>query len=169
MFYPTFPVWFEWLWPPSIALALPAMLLADLLVLALTLVAMHAEQAWKKAYHVIWRVWICGFFAHFAGAIMLLVWNTTLRAEKPEGDMPYFEMAVWRMLRSGEMDAFDNALSFVLVTLAVFLSGVLVYLFNKTFSLGRLDASYEQKRGCALVLAIATAPYYFYLSTGWFA
>lgn len=164
-----YPVWFEWLWPPAVAIALPAMFLADLLVLVLTLGAMHVERAWKKAFHVIWRVWICGFFAHSAGALMLLVWNTTLWADGSAGDMVNSAEVTRWMLQSVEMNAFDNILSFALVTLAVFLGGVLVYLFNKTFSIGRLDASYEQKRRCILVLAIATAPYYFFLPASCFS
>lgn len=152
-----FPVWLVWLFPQLIWMVLPANFLVDLLVLVLAFAAMRIGRVWKNALGVVWRVWICGFLADIAGAALLF-----LMLLLPE------ESAAVQLVHAAGMNPFDNPLAFLWVTLAVALAGVLIYVFNRKFCLKNLNVSDRQKRRCALVLAIATAPYFFYLPTMWF-
>ena len=152
-----FPIWLVWLFPQLIWMVLPVNFLVDLLVLVIALAAMHINGVWKNALGVIWRVWVCGFLADIAGTAFLFL-VLLLPGEGAAG----------QLLQSVAMNPFDNLLAFLWATLAIVLSGVLIYVFNKKFCLKNLNVSDLQKKRIALVLAIATAPYLFYLPTVWF-
>ena len=152
------PIWFDWLWAPGIFLALPALGLLDFLALGGILAAMHVENPWKRSRRVFFQVWICGFFADLAGAVFLLVLNACLHAS----DTLWSDLAIWRMLQTEEVRAFDSGISFLFVALAVLLSGVLIYFFHKMGVNDRLELPYEKQRPCALAFAALTAPYFFF-------
>ena len=98
------------------------------------------------------------FFADLAGAVFLLVLNACLHAS----DTLWSDLAIWRMLQTEEVRAFDSGISFLFVALAVLLSGVLIYFFHKMGVNDRLELPYEKQRPCALAFAALTAPYFFF-------
>ena len=66
-----FPIWLLWLFPVTWLVALPANFLIDLLVVVLTMVRLKIPDNKKTVKCTIWKVWIAGFIADFAGALAM--------------------------------------------------------------------------------------------------
>lgn len=67
-----FPIWMLLLFYPLCWIAvLPVNFVIDLLVIVLTLRALHVEDIKLKAKNSIWKVWIVGFIADIIGGLMM--------------------------------------------------------------------------------------------------
>lgn len=145
-----FPIWIIFIFPPVIILSFIINFIIDSLVILLGIKKINLKKdIYKK---VILPVFILGFIADIMGAIILLV------SQFINGEFWYQNIIIPLML-----NPFNNILSFIYCTVAIIISGVLIYYFNKNFTFKKLDISNENKHKLSLYLAIFTAPYFFYL------
>lgn len=160
-----FPIWMLWLFPLTWLFILPANFIIDSVVLLLALKFLKVGE-WKQIYkRSVVKIWIFGFLADIAGAVMMLtviLTDSLLASESPMGQ--WWHQHLTNTVTS---NPFSNIYSFLWTTICVAVSVFLIYLFNVKISFRKLPLKQALKRKLALVLAIFTAPYLFYLPTLW--
>ena len=148
-----FPIWFLLIFPVGWFLILPANFLIDSIVLLICYKVLDVarKENYKKA---ILKVWLCGFLADLIGAGLLFA------TQAPGSDW-------WYEYITGPVayNPFDNIYALLYVCIAILLSGIVIYFFNRRFCLQKTGLNARQKHIVALALAIATAPYLFLLPT----
>lgn len=154
------PVWLIWLFPQLLIFVAPANLLVDGLVLTLTLMALKHQRK-RAVVKALWgKFWIRGFLADFIGVLLLL----------SGGFLSSFLPNVsW----ASDVDSaimynpFLQPLAFLWVLAAVALAGVCIYFFDQR-AMRECDLlTSREKHIIALTMAIATAPWLFFLPTYW--
>lgn len=154
------PVWLIWLFPQLLIFVAPANLLVDVLVLTLTLAALK-HQGKRAVVKTLWgKFWIRGFLADFIGVLLLL----------PGGFLSSFLPNVsW----ASEVDSaimynpFLHPLAFLWVLAGVALAGVCIYFFDQRAMRECALLTPREKHVIALTMAIATAPWLFFLPIYW--
>ena len=155
-----FPIWFIWMFPPIILFCGIGNFLIDAAAILIGVKCLCIAKAhWKKNLYAALIAWLCGFAADFLGALYLLALNLLL-------DRSPFVLD--DVLRCAQYDPLAHPLSFLLVLSAVILSAFCIYHFDRKAAFSELDATEEQKKKLSLVMAIATAPYLFFLPMAWF-
>lgn len=149
-----FPIWLIWLFPPILVLVAPANLAVDCLVLALTLSALKHPDKKGVLKALWWKVWLLGFGADLVGAgwMYLGLWL----ADVLPGQWwdAGFHLAYAPFLHPASL----------LWTLAgVALAGGCIYLFDRCVMNRCPLLTRAQARTGALVLAVVTAPWLFFL------
>lgn len=160
-----FPIWLLLLFYPVCWLAvLPVNFGVDLLVIVLTLRALHAEDVKLKAKKSILKVWLFGFVADILGGLVLLSTqfiDLFLEKHFPAAGAWWYE----NMVNSTMFNAFENIYAFLWVLMCTAISGALIYLFNMKFCLKKAITDPVERHKLALSLAIFTAPYTFFIPT----
>ena len=160
-----FPVWLLLLFYPLYWIAvLPVNFGVDLLVIVLTLRALHTEDIKTKAKKSIWKVWGFGFAADILGGILMFSTQFIgmfLEKHFPAADTWWYD----NMVNSTMFNAFENIFAFLWVLLCVAFSGLLIYLFNNKIALKKAITDPAERKKLALALAIFTAPYTFFIPT----
>ena len=159
-----FPIWLLWLFPVTWLVALPANFLIDLLVVVLTMVRLKIPDKKKTVKCTIWKVWIAGFIADFAGALAM-----SAMVLLPVRSIPV--LGTWlaeNVAYPIGSNPFTNIFAFFWVTGCVLLTAFLIYRLNLGWCLKKADLDDGQKKKIALSLAVFTEPYLFYLPTIWF-
>ncbi len=144
-----FPIFYLYLFPGAWIIVLPLNFIIDSIVLILASRKQHIQNAYKQN---ILQVWLFGFLSDFVGALLLFM---IALYTKDETTAEYIYTSPCKSLPS-----------FLLVTLAILVSGIAIYLFNKKFVFKHLPK--HQQHNLSLALAIFTAPYTFYLPLNWF-
>ena len=135
-----FPVWM--LFPQIWLIALSGNLFIDCVVVLLTLLVLKHTAKWTVLKQVWWRVWLWGFAADFVGVALL----------------------IFAMFALGFLPKPWNAwLAFVVTALAVAISGVHIYFFNKHEVFSRTELTDRERHLLCLTLAIVTAPWTFFI------
>lgn len=155
-----FPVWLLFAHPLLIAAALPINLLVDFLVVFLAFKAMKVENAAEILPKKIFRTWGLGFAADAIGAAVLFFLSVILGEMAPK-TYELFGHALF-------LNPFSSPLALIMMILVVALVGVLIYFFNASYVFYDAPLSKREKHRTCLALAIATAPYLFFLPTAWF-
>ena len=155
-----FPVWLLFAHPLLIAAALPINLVGDFLVVFLAFKAMNVENAAEILPKKIFRTWGLGFAADAIGAAVLFFLSIILAEIAPK-TYDLFGHALF-------LNPFSSPLALVMMILVVALVGVLIYFFNASYVFHDAPLSKREKHRTCLALAIATAPYLFFLPTAWF-
>lgn len=149
-----FPIWLIWLFPPILALVVPANLAVDCLVLLLALVALKHPDKKGVLKALWWKVWLLGFGADLLGAgwMYLGLWL----ADVLPGQW-------WEAGFHLAYAPFLHPVSLLWTLAAVALAGGCIYCFDcRVF--GRCPLlSPRQVRRLALVMAVVTAPWLFFL------
>lgn len=159
-----FPIWILWLIPITWFVVLPANFFIDLLVVVLTMKYLKVQNIKMNAKSIILKVWIFGFIADFIGTVSMLMANLIdFNYETQLGEWWYHNIS-----SAVSYNPFESIYSILWVTVCVIIAAFFIYLFNYKLCLKKLNLSNEQKKKIALSLAIFTAPYLFYLPTGWF-
>lgn len=158
-----FPIWLLWLFPAAWLVVLPANLLIDLLVVVLTLRALHVQDVKLQTKSVLLRVWLMGFAADFIGTALMF-----LAGMLDFGDAPFGKWWYDNVSSPIAFNPFASVYAFLWTTLCVAVTGLCIYWFNRKFCLKKAALEEWQKHKLALSLAIFTAPYLFYLPTRWF-
>ena len=165
-----FPIWLLWLFPVTWLVALPANFLIDLLVVVLTMVRLKIPDKKKTVKCTIWKVWIAGFIADFAGALAM-----SAMVLLPVRSIPV--LGTWlaeNVAYPIGSNPFTNIFAFFWVTGCVLLTAFLIYRLNLGWCLKKADLDDGQKKKIALSLAVfpkflkLNHPYLFYLPTVWF-
>ena len=149
-----FPIWLLFLVPVTWLVALPGNLIIDCAVVLLALFAMKHTQKRAVLRHVWWRIWLFGFAADFVGALLLIP-SMFLLGYLPEPWDSWLEPVMY--------NPFKSWLAFLVTLIAVVLSGLCIYLFDRRAlrSCSALDD--HQRHIVALTLAVITAPWLFFI------
>ncbi len=159
------------LWPPAwffasimggaggvlLLVMLVGNLAVDWLVTALALRLQKVPQIKKKSLAVLIPVWLSGFAADFLGSIPLFVLMGVDNDWIYENISGYFYTSI-----------FESPYALAATLLDILFVGLLIYRFNRNWSLTMTDLTDQQRKRTALTLAILTAPYLFLLPTRWF-
>jgi len=149
-----FPIWMLWFIPATWILILPANFVIDLAVLFFTLKYLKVEERGQIAKKCILRVWICGFLADIIGSIFMF--------------LPILLDVDADFVNSIAMNPFESIWAMIYTTIALMIAGGCIYLLNLKFCLNKSGLELAQKKKVALVMAVITAPYLYYLPTAWF-
>lgn len=149
-----FPIWMLVLFPQVWLIVIPGNLLVDCLVLLLTLLALKHRDKGGVVKQLWWKFWLLGFAADAIGvAWMLLGWLLAV----PFGS--WWESSVGHIMHN----AFAHPAAFLWTLVGVALAGVCIYCFDKK-AMGRCDLlTPREKHIIALVMAIVTAPWLFFI------
>lgn len=148
------PIWLLFVLPTVWLAVLPGNLIIDCAVVLLTLLALKHTDKKAVLRHAWWRVWLLGFAADFVGVLFLL----------PTMFLLDFLPEPWRFLLEPVMyNPFKSWLAFVVTLLAVALSGVCIYLFDRRALRSCATLNDRQRHIMALTLAIVTAPWLFFI------
>lgn len=149
------PVWLLLALPSPLWLAiLPGNLVVDCAVLFCTLLALRHAQKGAVVKKLWWRFWLLGFAADAIGVAWMFLGML--------GYLPFGE--AWENTVSHVThNAFANPWAFLWTLAGVALSGVCIYFFDRRAmrSCGLLTG--REKHITALAMAIATAPYLFFI------
>lgn len=147
LFLPTWmlPVIPSILWPILLVLNF----LMDSLVLYLWMKVKKVNDplaVWKKS---IAKIWLCGFAADFLACILLLL--VSINADSLFGNLNIF-IGIGGVLYGG---------------FGCLFAAVLIWVFNRFFTLKKTSLSLSQIKSAAVFLAVFTAPYLLMLPTEW--
>ncbi len=145
-----FPVWMILiLFPTFWLIALPANFLIDTIVLLISFKLLKIGEI-KNAYKkTILKVWIFGFIADIIGSGVLTLMQFIPGFENIVGDISY--------------DPFSNVYAILLILMAVIISMIVIYALNMKFSFNKVNFDEKTKKKLAIILAIFTAPYLFFM------
>lgn len=149
-----FPVWLLYLVPVVWLIVIPANLLIDCVVVFVTLCVLKHDQKWAILKQVWWKVWLLGFAADVVGVLFLLP-AMQLSSILPD--------PVWDLVEPVMYNCFLSPVAFVWTGLAVALSGVCIYFFDKWVFRSCSLLSDRERHILALSLAIITAPWTFFI------
>lgn len=148
-----FPIWLLWLFPQILAFVLPGNLIIDGLVLLLALLVLKHAQKGAVVKQLWWRFWLLGFAADLIGTAWMVLGWYLMSLPAVEALVKYVNL----------LRPWTHPLTFLWTLAGVALAGVCIYFFDKRAmkKCGLLDA--RQKHIIALTMAIATAPWLFFL------
>ncbi|MBO5340805.1 MAG: hypothetical protein J6A62_07395 [Oscillospiraceae bacterium] len=153
-----FPVWMLFLVPQVWLIALPGNLIIDCAVLLITLTALRHTAKLTVLKQVWWKIWLLGFGADFVGiAFMLPALFMGINLSGPQYD--WWSAWVEPIL----YNCFRSPLAFLWTAAAVALSGVCIYFFDKWAMRSCDQLTDRQRHIICLTLAIATAPWTFFI------
>ena len=166
------PIWLLFMFPPVWPVILAGNFGIDSLVLYLGMrwLGLADKKAFYKKH--ILKIWGCGFLGDLPGVLLMTLpmlldgwlWNPALPREA-QGAAYLFAS---EKLGAVMMNPFANIWSFLWATFAVAVSALCLYWLN--YKLCYRDSGLEegQKTRLALLMALVTAPWTFYLPTQWF-
>ena len=156
-----FPIWLLWIFPLTWLIVLPANFLVDFAVIILTLMIMKVKTPFMHSKTIIFKTWIFGFIADFAGAAFMLL-GVMLFPNYSNDFEKWWNHNICNPL---SFNPFANIFSFLWTFAAVCISSVLIYVFNRKICLKKSELDDKVKKKLSLVLAIITAPFLFLLPT----
>jgi len=148
-----FPAWALFIVPFAWIVILPANFLIDSIVVVIVLKLLRAGNIKGLYKKMIFKVWGLGFAADILGSICLMV-------------MLGFADDITHMKYRGlSYDPTAFPLGLILISIAIIISGILIFAFNYYGHLKDLELGKGQRIKLALTLAIVTAPYLMFLPT----
>lgn len=155
------PLWLLIFWPSYLWLFLiPLNYLIDRIVLRWSLGNMPEKGAFCRKHT--WKICLAGFLCDFIG-VCILFGSFMLMVLAEEGSSA--GELIEKVSAGVGFNPFSHILSFLIVALAVAVSGVLIYRIDKAI-LNKTGLDPAQAKRSALRLALITAPYlYFFPSS----
>ena len=157
------PIWLLVLFPQILVFIIPGNLVVDCAVLFLTLRALKHTQKGAVMKQLWWKFWLLGFAADAVGVVWLFLGGfAPLWLTETQGISLDWHYDTLRYLMH---NPFGHPAAFLWTLVGVAGSGVCIYFFDKRAmkSCGLLTD--REKRVTALAMAIATAPYLFFIPT----
>lgn len=151
-----FPVWFLLIFPVSWLVVLPVNFAIDSAVLLLSAKHLKVEDLKTVYKKSILKIWLFGFAADIAGALLLLLSQANL------GDFWYEHITT-----PAAMNPFSDLLGCIFCIVCVAVSGLLIYVFNLNITLRKTGLDEKKKKFIALMMAVCTAPYVYLLPSMW--
>ena len=157
-----FPIWLLWLFPQVLVIVLPGNLAIDCLVLLFALLALKHRQKGAVVKQLWWKFWLLGFAADAIGVVwMFLGWLTASWASQLLGTVGWLEDVVMALT----VNCFRHPAAFLWTLGGVALAGVCIYFFDRR-AMGFCELlDNRQRHIIALVMAIVTAPWLFFIPT----
>ncbi|MBQ7875038.1 MAG: hypothetical protein IJ306_07785 [Oscillospiraceae bacterium] len=153
-----FPIWMLILFPQMWLVTIPANFAVDSLVILLGahyLCRGRAKEIWKKS---IFKAFIFGFLSDFLGSAFLF------------GGLylaGFSESGIINGIFENTVNGPESIGGFFGLLAAVAISAVCIYFADYKISFKKLDIEDAQKKKLALIMAIATAPYTFFIPLYW--
>ena len=157
-----FPIWIFFIHPLMLLVALPANFIIDLAVIFLTLKILKVEEAFRQAKKVILKAWIFGFIADFIGAAFMILGVLGI-IPFLYSDNEFFRWWNRNIASPLVYNPFSSIFSFLWTLVAVAISALMIYVFNRKICLKKSELDDNVKKKLSIVMAIATAPYLFFL------
>lgn len=147
-----FPVWIL-IWVPSYLwlTLIPVNYLIDRAVLFLGLGDLQGKNEYCRKHT--WKICLTGFLSDFIGSLFLFV--LLLIGDRSDGPLQ-------RWIYGAAYNPYENVFSFALILIAVCISAFSIYRFDRVI-LEKTGIGKERARKAALILAIFTAPFLFFL------
>lgn len=146
-----FPIWFFYLIPYAWILIIPMNFLIDSLVTICSckyLKIANYFEIWKKT---IFKTVVFGFLSDLIGVLFLFLICVT----------DIFKIFSGEIISALNFNPFRSLIAFLIIFVAIFISGFFIYFLNKNYNFSKLDIEERQKKKMALYMAIFTAPYTF--------
>lgn len=156
-----FPIWFLLLFPITWLIAMPINFVIDSIVILLSLKFLKIDDIFQKYKKVILKVFLFGFFADFVGAIFLFLMSTLVGMGGEQSS--FFKWINDNIINSIMENPFNNLYAFILMTIAILISGLCIYYLNLKLSFKNVDLEAKDRKKLAFYMAIFTAPYLFYI------
>lgn len=155
------PLWILLFWPSALWLIiLPLYYLIDRLVLHWSLKTLPERGAFCRKHT--WKIWLAGFLGDMAGAAIMFA---IFMGSAFVGDDATGGSWIENLAYGVGFNPFSHIGAFLLVALAVFVAGVIIYYVDRAI-LKKAGLDLEQAKKSALKLALITAPYlYFFPSS----
>lgn len=150
-----FPIWSIIIIPPLFLLTMPANFIVDSLVCLIGL-WLTSGPIWKPYKKHIFKVFLFGYLADIIGAMPLVLLSCIAGYSDKEN----------RFIEALSYNVFTRIDTTLLMTLIIALVGWLIYYFNRKFVFKTEDP--KRAHILSLLLAIFTAPYFFYFPVDWF-
>lgn len=154
LFNVIFPIWFLIIFPMSWIIVLPANYIIDSIVFLCALKVLKISSIKEMYKKCILKIWIVGFVADIIGSTILFITQLF-----PQNSI--FE----DIIRASIANPFDNIAGFLFVTFAFLVSAIVIYVLNFKYTLKKVDLDNKLKVRIAIILAIFTAPYFFFYPT----
>ena len=156
-----FPIWILMFWPspPVFLVTLFGNLAIDCLVVFLALLALKHPAKGAALGRCWWKVWLFGFLSDVIGAVWLaagLFGSWALDADGTAGWVSDFAMAM-------TVNPFPHPLALVWTAVGVAVAGACIYCFDRQVFRRVPELDGRQGHVLALALAIATAPWLFFV------
>ena len=159
-----FPIWMLIIFPLTWLIVLPVNFVIDLLVMIITLKCMKVPNIRHNTFPIVFAVWGMGFLADALGALgMMFLTMTSFQSQTTS-----FQIYWNEIVHAVAFHPFQNIFAFLIVTLFVIITAVLIFLANYFICFRSISLEKSRKKRLALSLAVFTAPYLFYLPTAWF-
>ncbi|MDO4283626.1 MAG: hypothetical protein Q4D02_08335 [Clostridia bacterium] len=151
LFNVIFPLWFLLMFPSTWLLVLPANFFVDSIVFLCALKLLdisHIKEIYKKC---ILKIWLIGFLSDIVGSAVLF----TTQFFPSNG--------IWEDITEAVIaNPFSNVFGFIFVLIAFLVSAFLIYFINNKFTFKKCDLENKIKVKIAVILAVFTAPYFFF-------
>lgn len=152
------PIWLLWLVPAVWLVIIPGNLAIDCAVLLLAMAALKMDGKKAALKQVWWKLWLLGFAADAAGVAWMILgmvpgwfwWDT------PFGT--FWKCAVGNAL----LNPFSSPAAFLWTLVGVAIAGALIFLLDRRV-LCRCPQTADRADRLALVLAVVTAPWLFFI------
>lgn len=154
LFNVIFPIWFLIIFPTTWLIVLSGNFVIDSLVFLIALKILKVSNIKEMYKKCILKIWIVGFIADIIGSLVLLITQF----------LP-FNGIFNDIVSAIALNPFNNVAGFLVVLFAFLVSTFLIYVINYKYSLKRVDISDKLKVKIAVILAVFTAPYFFFLPT----
>ena len=137
-----------YIFPRAWIFSLPFNFLVDSIVLLIGFKIFGKEKVWFNWRKAILKSWIFGYISDVLASVLVLA------AEYIAGAA--FHTSVL-------MNPFGSVFAFVSVLISVAVAGVLIFVFNYKIALSKTELDKPARKKAALLMAIATAPYLFFM------
>ena len=148
-----FPAWALFVFPFAWVVILPANFIIDSIVVVVVLKLLRVSNIKGLYKKMIFKVWGLGFAADILGSISLMI------------ILGFADDITHMKYRGLSYDPTSYPLGLILISIAVIISGLLIYAFNYNGHFKELNMDQGQKKKLAMTLAIVTAPYLMFLPT----
>lgn len=149
-----FPIWLIWLIPLTWFVIIPGNFIIDSICILIFFSIVKVDDVTKVYKKVILKTWVLGFVADIIASIPFVVMAWTVESENP---------ILVKLIDGINMNPTSNIYSFLYTLLCVIFAGVLIYIFNYKIAFRKLDIDKAKKRKAALLMAVFTAPYLYFL------
>lgn len=138
-----------YIFPAGWLYSIPINFLVDSIVLLIGFKVFGKEKVWFNWKKAILLSWIFGYVADLIASFLLLLFDWIVGAS--------FRTSIITNPIGG------GIVPFVATLLAVVAAGILIYILNEKVALKRTELDDKARKKVALLMAIATAPYLFFM------
>ena len=133
--------------PMGWLISLPINFLIDSVVLLIGFKIFGKEKVWFNWKKAIIKSWIFGYISDVIASLLMLL----------------AEFVAGAFRTSVMMNPFGGVIPFFATLISVAVAGVLIFVFNYKIALNKTELDQKAKKKVALLMAIATAPYLFFM------